>query len=137
MRTTVLFSALLLLVAGTNYSCKQATASAQGNIVKNISIALGKGDAEGVANYFPNSVGISVLQKAPVYYSKQQGKQVLSDFFKKHPPHRFDKAHAGGKNSAQFTMGDLSTSSGVFRVTFFLKNVGGKPFIQNLIIDKK
>ncbi len=118
-------------------SCKEATAGHQQDVVKSISIALGKGDAAGIAVFFPKSVGISVLQKAPVYYSPNQAQQVLTDFFAKNKPRKFEKAHAGGKSSAQFTMGDLTTSTGVYRVTFFLKNEGGKTVIQNLIIDKK
>lgn len=126
---------LSLLVTGMG--CQRARASLQQDVLTEISAALGRGDAAGLALYFPASVGISVLQKAPVYYSKQQAQQVLTDFFEKNKPRKFEKAHAGGQSNAQFTMGDLTTSSGVYRVTFFLKEVNGQTQIQNLIIDKK
>ena len=137
MRTAAQFFTIVFLMFFLPTSCQKASAYFQQDVVKNISIALGKGDASAIAVYFPNSVGISILQKVPVYYSEKQGEQILKDFFSKNKPRKFEKAHAGGQNSAQFTMGDLTTTTGVYRVTFFLKNVGGKAFIQNLIIDKK
>ncbi|MEN9444815.1 MAG: hypothetical protein RIS47_1705 [Bacteroidota bacterium] len=109
----------------------------QAGAIDQIIKALGQGDVSTISSFFPNTVAIAVLQKAPSYFSKKQAEQVLTDFFKKNAPRKFDVAHEGGQNTSQFTIGQLSTANGTYRVTFFLQDMGGKSLIQNISIDRK
>lgn len=106
-------------------------------ISKQISSALGKGSVSSLANFFPVSVGIAILEKSPVYYSKAQAEVVLRKFIEEHKVQGFQVAHTGGRKGAEFTIGNLITKNGAFRVTFFLKETEGQVLIKNLIIDKK
>lgn len=102
-----------------------------------IATALKTGNSKGLSKYFSSTIDLSVLDEEDVY-SKAQAELILKSFFTKHPPKSFKKMHSGtSKLGLKYTIGTLETSKGTFRVTFYLKNTGGKDYLQQLRIDEE
>jgi hypothetical protein len=70
-------------------------------------------------------------------YSKAQAQQIVSKFFSSNAPESFNIIHQGGKEGAQYVIGNLVTSGGTFRVYFLLKKNAGKDYIHQLRIEEQ
>ena len=68
--------------------------------------------------------------------SKAQAQQIVGNFFSNNTPEGFSIIHQGGKEGAQFVIGNLITSKGNFRIYFLLKKNEGKEYIHQLRIEK-
>ena len=99
--------------------------------------ALSEGDAATLGNYLDSSVELTVLASQNVY-DKAQATNALRDFFTKNRPHSFNAVHQGSSkgSSSHYTIGDLTSSSGNYRVYLYYKSVGDKPIIQEIRIEK-
>lgn len=100
-----------------------------------ITNALSKGDAEGLAQYFDNNIELEILDTEDVY-SKVDAKNVVKSFFAKHKPKSFNKVHQGqskGKDGKYF-IGNLKTGSKDYRVYIYTSTKSGKNLIQELRI---
>ncbi|MBL7814766.1 MAG: DUF4783 domain-containing protein [Saprospiraceae bacterium] len=102
-----------------------------------ITKALSEGDATTLSNYLDNSVELTVLASQNVY-DKTQATTVLRDFFTKNKPRAFNAVHQGSSkgSASHYTIGDLASSAGNFRVYLYYKSVGDKPVIQEIRIEK-
>ena len=102
-----------------------------------ITKALSEGDAATLSNYLDNSVEITVLASQNVY-DKAQATKALGDFFAKNKPRSFNAVHQGSSkgSSSHYTIGDLASASGTYRVYLYYKSVGEKPVIQEIRIEK-
>ena len=102
-----------------------------------ITKALSEGDATTLGNYLDNSVELTVLASQNVY-DKAQATNALRDFFAKNKPHSFNAVHQGSSkgSSSHYTIGDLASASGNYRVYLYYKSVGDKPIIQEIRIEK-
>ena len=102
-----------------------------------ITKALSEGDAASLGNYLDNSVEITVLTAQNVY-DKAQATKALGDFFAKNKPRSFNAVHQGSSkgSSSHYTIGDLASASGTYRVYLYYKSVGEKPVIQEIRIEK-
>ena len=102
-----------------------------------ITKALSEGDAATLSNYLDNSVEITVLTAQNVY-DKAQATKALGDFFAKNKPRSFNAVHQGSSkgSSSHYTIGDLASASGTYRVYLYYKSVGEKPIIQEIRIEK-
>ena len=101
--------------------------------------AISDGDAVALGNYIENTVEMTVLDKQDVY-EKGQAVQLLKDFFTKNKPKTFNPMHQGSSkgNASHYTMGDLATSGGNFRVVIYYKaSSGDKLTIQEMRIEKQ
>jgi hypothetical protein len=101
--------------------------------------AISDGDASALGAYFENTVEMTVLDKQDVYDSPK-AVQVLKDFFTKNKPKAFTPMHQGSSkgNASHYTMGDLSTSGGNYRVVVYYKaTTSDKLVIQELRIEKQ
>ncbi len=97
--------------------------------------AIRAGDAKALANYFNTDVELIIIEKDGVY-SKLQAEQIIKDFFLKNVPGRFVKNHEGGKDESRYGIGTLNTSTGQYRISFFLmKTVTGEYLIDKFIIE--
>lgn len=106
-----------------------------GEITEDIAVAIRSGNAKEVSKYFSANVDLHILDNEDVY-SKAQTEAILKDFYSKHPAKSFTIAHNGiSKNGAQYAIGNLETSNGKFRVTFFLKKEADKLLIQQFRIE--
>lgn len=99
--------------------------------------AMKVGNAQELAKHFNSSVEIVILDKEDVY-SKQQAEQILKSFFDKNKTKAFTLLHQGGKEGAQYAIGNLETVSGkTYRVYFLVKESGGKPLIHQMRIEEE
>ena len=114
--------------------------SSSSQFAENISIitkAIGDGDAATLGNYFDASVELTVLDKQDVL-DKTQATEALKNFFMKNKPRAYNMVHQGTSkgNASHYTIGDMQTASGNYRVYLYYKSVGDKVLIQEMRIEK-
>jgi hypothetical protein len=69
-------------------------------------------------------------------FEKAQAQQMLAGFFKDNPPQSFSIKHQGtSKLDDQFRIGELNTTNGIYRVTFFMKKNNNVLQIKQLKIE--
>jgi Domain of unknown function (DUF4783) len=106
----------------------------------NISVitkALSEGDATTIGNYFDASVEMTLAGTQNVY-DKAQATAALKDFFNKNKPRAYSAVHQGTSkgSTSHYTIGDLTTGSGNYRVYMYYKSSGGSFAIQEIRIEK-
>ncbi|MCC6600750.1 MAG: DUF4783 domain-containing protein [Crocinitomicaceae bacterium] len=107
----------------------------QSDITSKVSDALKRGDAATLSNYFMDQVEVTLPTEEGTY-GKAQAKTFLSGFFSQHTPKDFIVKHQGtSKLDDQYRIGDLVTSAGNYRVTFFMKNLGNDMKIKEIKIE--
>ena len=94
------------------------------------------GNDAALAEFFNENVEL-VVQTHDDVYSKSQAQQIIAEFFKSNKPKKFSIIHQGGKEDAQYAIGNLTTNTGTFRVYFLLKNKNNSSFIHQLRIEKQ
>jgi hypothetical protein len=112
---------------------------AQGNTsLESITAALNAGDADALSKYFAPNVEISIQDKEQVY-TKAKATEVVRTFFNSNKPKSFSQMHKGTsrENSDQYSIGNLSTASGNYRVYLYLKVGGANLSIQEIRFDKE
>jgi len=123
----IFFTALFMLAVGGQ------KASAQ--IPEEIIQSLKTGNEKTLSEYFNQNIELVVLDEDNVC-SKAQAQQIVGNFFINNTPEGFSIIHQGGKEGAQFVIGNLITSKGSFRIYFLLKKNDGKEYINQLRIEK-
>jgi hypothetical protein len=93
--------------------------------------AIKVGDAGRLSRYFDATVEISLNERTHAY-SKSQAEMILRDFFSNKAVKAFQVVHRGNSNDAEYCVGSLSTQSGNFRTTIFMKIKGEKRLIQEM-----
>lgn len=122
-----LFSFILLAVSALSF--------AQTDITPQVSAALKKGDASALAAQMMPQVELT-LNGQDKTVPKGEAQKMLSSFFAEKVPNNFAVKHQGtSKLDDQYRIGDLSTSKGKFRVTFFMKKDGSSMLIRQLKIE--
>jgi hypothetical protein len=126
----VLLPLMLLIFTGTiaNQDVVQ--------IPNEIILSLKSGNAKVLASYFNQNIELVILDDDNVY-SKAQAEQIVAGFFNRCQPEKFIIIHQGGKEDAQYMIGNLITKQGTFRVYFLLKKTAEKYIIHQLRIDKQ
>jgi hypothetical protein len=99
-----------------------------------IILSLKSGNAKTLSDYFNENVELVVPENENVY-SKAQAQIIVNDFFTTHSSQGFSVIHQGGKEGAQYVIGNLNTRKGSFRVYFLLKKNDGKDYIHQLRIE--
>ena len=96
-----------------------------------ITKALSEGDATTLGSYLDSSVELTVLASQNVY-DKAQATNALRDFFAKNKPRSFNAVHQGSSkgSASHYTIGDLASASGTYRVYLYYRSVGEKLVIQ-------
>ena len=99
--------------------------------------AIMSGNAENLSKYFEESVEVCINNSQEIY-SKQDAIQVIQQFLKNNKPVSIKEAHQGAsKNSnSKYTIANLQTASGSYRVYIFIKNHPNKTIIQEIRFDK-
>jgi hypothetical protein len=98
--------------------------------------SLKTGNSKTLSAYFNQNVELVVLENDNVY-SKAQAQQIVNKFFSSNPPESFSIIHQGGKEGAQYVIGNLVTGKGTYRVYFLLKKSDGKDYIHQLRIESQ
>lgn len=98
--------------------------------------SLRTGNAAALSEYFNQNIELFVLDQDDVY-SRAQAQQIISNFFEQYKATGFSIIHQSGKEDMKYAIGNLSTNRGSFRVSFLVKDDGGKPVIHQLRIEKQ
>ncbi|HZH85677.1 MAG TPA: DUF4783 domain-containing protein [Brumimicrobium sp.] len=95
--------------------------------------AFSKGDAAKVVSFGTTKMLISIEGKEGVY-SKSQGTQVLSSFFKSNPPRSFSFSFKGkDEGASSFAVGDYQSNK-KYRVSIKFKKIQDQHQIESLTI---
>ena len=97
--------------------------------------AIVLGNSKLLAVHFNQSVELLVKNKEDVY-SKAQAELILKDFFRKNNPTTFIVEHEGESDGIKFTIGNLKTAGGKFRIYLAYQKIKGKPMINRLSISE-
>jgi hypothetical protein len=99
--------------------------------------AIGSGDVATLTGYFADNVEISI-EGAERLYPKSRAGDVVRSFFQTNKPSGFKQVHQGSsrENSDQYCIGNLSSSTGEYRVYIYLRTTGDTVRIQELRFDK-
>lgn len=122
----------LLFFSGFIIFSNQAKAQVPDEIIQ----SLKTGNSKTLSAYFNQNVELVVLENDNVY-SKAQAQQIVNKFFSSNPPESFSIIHQGGKEGAQYVIGNLVTGKGTYRVYFLLKKSEGKDYIHQLRIESQ
>jgi len=103
-----------------------------------ISQAISKGDAAGVAKFFDSSVDMDILGNEGTH-SKFQAEQILRNFFDKNKVSKFEVAHntSSPSNNSKAFVGWLTANGKRYRLFVQLSNAGDKTIIQELSIKER
>ena len=100
-----------------------------------ISSAIRQGNAKSLGAYFTKSVDITLKDVEDVY-SKEQAEVILARFFSENTPKSYTVKHEGkSKLDDYYYIGDLDTSTGMYRLSFFLKKDTDSFRIKQLRIE--
>lgn len=98
-----------------------------------VETAFSQGNAGKVMNLGTTKMLISIEGSEGIY-SKSQGTQVLSNFFKNNPPKSFSFGFKGkDKGASTFAMGEYHSNS-IFRVSIKFKKVNAAHQIESITI---
>jgi hypothetical protein len=99
--------------------------------------AMGSGNVESLSQYFDVQLDIS-LNGEEQTYDKPRAMAFLRQFFAQHTAKGFQVLHQGASrgSDAQYSIGNLSTSGGTFRVYLYVRSAGTKFVIQEIRIDQ-
>lgn len=123
---------MIFLFAGTLLFSVPVKAQIPDGII----LSLKSGNSRTLSEFFNQNVELVVPDSDNVY-SKAQAQLIVSNFFSSYPPQNFSVIHQGGKEGAQYVIGNLGTKKGSFRVYFLLKKSDGKDYIHQLRIEKQ
>lgn len=103
-----------------------------------IKAALAAGDTETLSKYLADNVEISIEDNEQ-RYNKSQAADALRQFFNGAKPKGFAQVHKGTsrESSDQYCIGNLSGSTGAYRVYLYLKVAGNGLLIQEIRFDKE
>lgn len=100
-----------------------------------ITTAIQAGDAKALGKFFTKIVDLTVKDVEDVY-SKEQAEVILARFFSENVPTSYSVKHEGkSKLDDYYYIGDLVTSNGSYRLTFFLKKEGEAFRVKQLRIE--
>jgi len=124
---------LLLFVPTVAFTNEQGNPSLEA-----IAKALSAGDADALGKYLADNVAISIQDKEQTY-SKARATEALRTFFGANKPKGFSQVHQGTsrENSDQYSIGNLNTATGNYRVYLYLKQAGSGLIIQEIRFDKE
>lgn len=118
----------LLLLIGTAASTAQ---NAQ------IFAAFGQANANALEKFLDERVEV-VIENRPAFMTRQQAISTLDAFFKRIDVRSCQELHQGSSRNrdSKYTIGQLVTGQGEYRVFLFIRQVGNRSVIQEIRIDK-
>lgn len=92
-------------------------------------------EVSAIAGQLDNMVEITFEGNNSIY-NKQQATSFLNDFFLNKRVSDFKVLHQSENAGTAYTIGNLTTSSGNFRITLFTREKNNKTLIQEIRIEK-
>lgn len=112
-----------------------AVSFAQNTVADKVASAMAKGDVAGIATHMVSTVDLAILEDENML-PRDQVSDKLKAFFKDHPAQGFEVKHKGkSKLDDHYRIGDLKTSKGTFRVTYFMKKGANGMKVKQLRIE--
>ena len=109
--------------------------SPQNDITQQVMTLMQSGNSQGLSTHFAAKIDLSVPGVDDVY-SRAQAELIIKKFFSSNSPKSATLVHQGtSKLGVQYRIATLTTAKGDFRVSFNMKDVGGKLYIQQLRIE--
>lgn len=93
--------------------------------------ALKSGNAQELSKFIDDNVEISLPDKSD-NYGRAQAVMVLKDFFNNNGVTGFEVQFKGENGGSQFCVGKLTTRSGSYRTTIFMKSKNGKQLVKEI-----
>jgi hypothetical protein len=126
---------LLLAVVVLPFS---AGSDLQAQTLDDITRSLGSGNTAALTAVMDSEVQLSILGEENVL-SRDKATSKLATFFSANAPSGFNQVHQGSSKSdaAEYCIGNLTTSNGVYRVYIYVANKGGKSVLQELRFDRE
>ncbi|MEL7021492.1 MAG: DUF4783 domain-containing protein [Bacteroidota bacterium] len=89
--------------------------------MNNIVSAISRGDADALGTYFASDVELAIGNDEGTY-GKAEATSIVKQFFTTVSPKGFSQVHAGASkgNGSKYCIGDMATSSGVYRVYIYM-----------------
>jgi hypothetical protein len=106
---------------------------AQMNEVKN---ALESSNASSLSGYFASSVELTLGDKEG-FFSKNQAREMVSDFFMKNQPARFVQKHQSETGTSKCLIGQYIARAAQYRLTVIFKHEGNMDLIKTLKIEQE
>jgi Domain of unknown function (DUF4783) len=102
-----------------------------------INKAMKAGDATALSQYFDKDIELTILSNVDIL-SKQDAANQVAAFFKKNTPSSYAQLHQGVSKGqqGQYSIGNLTTSTGKYRVYIYMKVEGNKQLIQELRFEQ-
>lgn len=124
-----------VLITILSVFCITVAAQAQEPLQEVVNYVRG-GNVTGIAKYFDKTVGININNNQ-ASYSSSQAEIVMKDFFSKHVVKEYVVAQSSNvENNAQWAIGDLHTSSGMFQLYIKVSMINDKFLIKELRFEK-
>ena len=105
----------------TNHKAETHVFNLPGEIVQ----ALKAGDAKIISKYFNSSVEL-IFSESQGVYGKAQAEQILKTFFNNNAStyggFNYSHKHTTNKDNAQYSIGELHTGKGLYRVYIYMKD---------------
>jgi hypothetical protein len=106
----------------------------KGQTPKDVKTALASGNAMQLSKYFCKNIELVIFDNENVY-SKTQAEQIIMDFFRKNSPADFLIISEGNIDGFKYTIGNLITSRGRFKIYLVYMPDSGQQSINTLNIS--
>lgn len=111
--------------------------SAQNAVAEQATKYIQAGNAKDLAGLFAESLDL-VVETTDEIVSKSQAEQILKKFFTNNTPKTFKIVHQGTTGlDIDYLIGELDTSTGVYKVTINVKKAGETLVIHRFRIEKE
>ena len=131
MKTVTLFSIFYIFFV---LPCTNVLAT--GNNEK-IALAIRAGNAKELSKYFSKNIDLNIPGSEGVF-SKTQAELIMKDFFSKYKTLEFNTLHQGSsKDGAKYTIGNLKTDKGSFRLYFYMKKTADVYYIHEFSLSEE
>ena len=128
MKTYVTINLLILFMLTGNYLIAQKVPDP---VVK----AFQQGNIEALSDFFNVRLQVNISDREYMC-SKAQAKEIMREFFNNNKPASFSIIFEGGKEDSNFSIGNLVTNNGNYRVNVFFRKFDGVYLIHLLRIEK-
>jgi hypothetical protein len=125
MQKILLFSTVALMLVATAF--KSIPSGGLDDVIG----ALKAGNAQELSKYIDDNIEISLPDKSDSY-SRAQAVMVLKDFFATNGVKGFEVQFKSENTGNQYCVGKLSTNSGNYRTTVFMKVKDGKQIVKEI-----
>lgn len=102
-----------------------------------LTTALGSGNVAGISAHFGAKVELTINDRE-AHLSKLEAETRLKEFYSTHQAKGFKAVHSGNSksNESNYTIGELLTDKGNYRVYIYFLSDGGRRVVAELRIEK-